>query len=148
MKKVSEEFISIRDQIKELSLLFDPIELLSRISLLTNFVPVENTDLNANLRQLPILYMLTALCLQNDVKQFGVKIPETKDLEQIVDLIEKLFITFNLEQIAIDEPVSSHNDSDSIILAARLQKMMGDINASAYYFQSYNLSVGIFTEFN
>src|SRR5262245_52122834 len=93
------DLAAIRSQIEDFALKFDPVELLLRLSRLSNFVPASDTSHNWTLREMPLLYLLAIICLRNKIEKFAGATPISDELEQIVTLLEQFVIAFNMQQI-------------------------------------------------
>ncbi|MCD6381804.1 MAG: hypothetical protein J7L43_02400, partial [Candidatus Aenigmarchaeota archaeon] len=136
----------IQHEIESLIKGIDPVELLSHVSLLSLFFAEGKPELNQDLKEKPILHFLAGLCLKNGRQ--ADRNPSNQEIEKIVKLIEEYFdyyLQYLVFQSAKKEQVS---EIDDLILYARLQKIISQINPSIYPFQLKDLLKNVFGRFD
>ncbi|MBE3128148.1 MAG: hypothetical protein IMZ60_00515 [Actinobacteria bacterium] len=138
LKKVLEKSISD----------IDAIELLSHISLLTQYGPAgDSQDLTLmKIREIPLLHFLTGFILKN--KNVGTKVPDDDLIYKILDLLEK-YHSYTVLELGLHKSKNKDiTDNDELIFKARMQKIVSQINPSIYEYQLKDLINCIFTHFN
>ena len=128
----------LESQIKDI----DPVELLSHISLLSQFFPEGKPESNQDLREKPILHFLAGLCLKNG--NHSNSHPDNQEIEKIIELLNEYFIYYSQDLIFQSAKKEQVSEIDSLILCARLQKIISQINPSIYPFQLENLLKNVF----
>ena len=128
----------LESQIKDI----DPVELLSHISLLSQFFPEGKPESNQDLREKPILHFLAGLCLKNG--NHSNRHPDNQEIEKIIELLNEYFIYYSQDLIFQSAKKEQVSEIDSLILCVRLQKIISQINPSIYPFQLENLLKNVF----
>jgi len=128
----------LESQIKNI----DPVELLSHISLLSQFFPEEEPELNQHLREMPILHFLAGLCIKNG--KHSNRYPENQEIEKIIKLLNEYFIYYSQDLILNGAKKEQVLEIDGLILSARLQKLINQINPNIYPFQLEDLLKNVF----
>ena len=128
----------LESQIKDI----DPVELLSHISLLSQFFPEGKPESNQDLREKPILHFLAGLCLKNG--NYSNRHPDNQEIGKIIELLKKYFIYYLLDLVFQSAKKEQVSEIDSLILCARLQKIISQINSSIYPFQLEELLKNVF----
>jgi len=131
----------IKQELESLIKGIDPVELLSQISLLSQFFPEGKPESNQDLRDKPILHFLTGLCLKNG-NNSNIH-PDNQEIGKIIELLDEYFY---YPQDLIFQSVKKEQVSeiDGLILSARLQKIISQINPNVYPFQLEDLLKNVF----
>ncbi len=124
----------------------DPVELLCHISFLSQFRPVDAQDINRELRDRPLIHLITGLCMK--IEKISTKTPGNEEVGEVIELLEKYFI--NYSQILMFKSTMKDKvpPSDGIILQARLQKMMSQVTSNHYPFQLEDILSGLYSNFD
>jgi hypothetical protein len=152
LKQIYDDAIKKKNELKDILekaiLNIDPIELLSHISLLTQYGPEgDSQDFSLmKIREIPLLHFLTGYVLKN--KKIGTKIPDDDLVYNILDLLEKYHSYTVLELGLYKAKNKDITDNDELIFKARMQKIVSQINPSIYEFQLKDLINCIFTHFD
>ncbi len=137
--KIKQEIESV---IKEV----DSVELLSQISLITHFVPEGKPESNQDLRDKPTLHFLAGLCLKTG--NHSNRLPDNQEIGRVVELLDKYFIYYSQDLILQSVKRKQVPQSDGLILSARLQKLISQINPGMYQFQLEDLLKNVFGKFD
>jgi len=132
----------IEQELESLIKDIDPVELLSHISLLSQFFPEGEPESNQNLREKPILHFLTGLCLKNG--NHSNRHPDNQEIGKIMELLDEYFIYYSQDLIFQSAKKEQVSEIDGLILCARLQKIISQINPSIYPFQLEELLKNVF----
>ena len=124
----------------------DPVELLSHISLVSQYIPKDRPETNQYLRDQPTLHFLVALCLKNGNPDD--KPPDNQEIDRIIKLLEKYFIYYSQDLIFQSVKKEQASEVDGLILSARLQKINSQINSNIYQFQLEHLLGNVFDKFD
>lgn len=144
LKAVYEYAVQERDRAKQeienIVKRVDPVELLSHISLVTQFVPEGHRDsiqFLQRLREKPALHFITGLCLKNSI--LTDTRPTNQEVGQVMELLDKYFIHHSQDLIFQSVKNEEVPEVDGVILLARLQKMVSAINRGMYEYQLHDL---------
>jgi len=127
----------------------DLVELLSRVSFFSlftfshHFATKKMQELIPQLREKPILPFLTGLCLKKSYHPN--RLPNNQEVQEIVELLNNYFDCFPLAYTfqSIEKEFNS-KDEGTLILLARLHKIISQINPNIYKFQLEDLLKNIF----
>lgn len=122
-----------KDQIEHLIIDLDPIELLSHVAFISQYVPEGNLEINQHIREIPALHLLSGLCLK--IHKPGNRHPDNREIETLLEAVESYF-TFFMQDIVLQSfKKDTVSDTDGLILQARLQRIVRQVNATIYPFQ-------------
>jgi len=136
----------IKRKIESVIKKLDPVELLSHISLVSQYIPKDRPETNQYLRDQPSLHFLVALCLKNGNPDD--KPPDNQEIGRIIKLLEKYFIYYSQDLIFQSVKKEQALEVDDLILSARLQKINSQINSNIYQFQLEHLLRNVFDKFD
>ncbi len=136
----------IKQELESLIKDIDPVEVLSHISLLSQFFPEGKSESNQDLRDKPILHFLAGLCLKNG--NHSARHPENQEIEKIIKLLDEYFIYYLQELIFQSAKKEQAPEIDFLILSTRLQKIISQIKSSIYPFQLEDLLKNVFGKFD
>lgn len=134
----------VKKQIEGIIKGVDPVELLCQISLLTQFFPEGKPESNQDLTDKPTLHFLAGLCLKNGNP--SNKHPNNQEIVKTMDLLDKYFLYDFQELILQSAKKKKVSDLDVLILSARLQKMVSQINPNIYKFQLEDFLQNVFSK--
>ena len=92
-EEIKQEQQELESLIKDI----DPVELLSHISLLSQFFQEGKPESNQDLREKPILHFLAGLCLKNG--NYSNRHPDNQEIGKIIELLNKYFIYYSQDLI-------------------------------------------------
>ncbi len=133
-------------QIEHIIVDLDPIELLSHIAFISQYIPEGNPEINQNIREYPSLQFLSGLYLK--FREPGTRHPENKEIEMLLETVESYFTFFMQDLILQSFKKDTVSDTDGLILQARLQRIVRQVNATIYPFQLDILIRDLFSHFD
>ena len=136
----------IKQQIDDILKDIDPVELLSHISLCSQFIPEGEPESNQDLRDKPTLHFLAGLCLKSE--SLGNRHPDNQEVGKIIELLDKYFSYFSVGITFQGVEREQGSEVSELILLARLQKMISQINPEGYRFQIESLLRSVFGKFD
>ncbi len=134
----------IKDEIESLIEEVDPVGLLSCVSLISQFSLEGRLELNQDLRDRPILHFLTGLCLKNGIH--SNRPPTNQEIEEIIELTKEYFDYYLQDLIFQTSKKEQVSAISGLILSARLQKIISQINSSIYLFQLEDFLTSVFSK--
>ena len=136
----------VKQQIEDIIKDVDPVELLLHLSLLSQFIPEGEPESNQDLRDKPTLHFLVGLCLKSE--NLDNRPPDNQEVSKIIELLDKYFIYFSQGITFQSVKKEQVSEVDELILLAKLQKMISQINSNGYQFQLENLLRSVFGKFD
>lgn len=124
----------------------DPIETLSRIAFISQYIPEGDLEINQHIRDIPVLQLLSGFCLK--IPKPGDRYPENKELEMLLDKVEAYFVFFMQDLILQGFKKDTISETEGLILEARLHRIIRQINATIYPFQLNILIRELFSTFD
>lgn len=141
-ENVENEINNIISKLLETITNYDIVELLPKISIISQFLPEETSDYIRDLREKPILQFLTGFCLKHN--SFGQEMPTLGDVKNVMDSLNEYFKLLYQKLIFEDTRKEESDWSDFIIFSAKNQKILEQVNPGKYPFQNEDLIMGIF----
>lgn len=123
----------------------DSVELLSHISLVTQFAPegqLESSQFLQDLREKPTLHFLTGLCLR--VGRHTDILPTNQQVGKVLEQLNRYFIFYSQGLVLQSVKKEQVPDVDGVILSSRLHKIIGAINRGMYEYQLHDLLANTF----
>ncbi len=123
---------------------FDKVEIMAHASLLTQFQPFDEPELNSELRDIPILNYIIGLCLKSE--NTTNIIPNPKTNSEIIHLAKEYLLNFTRKlssQVSISDRTL---EEEQLILSARLINLINQVTPSKYEFQGEEMFLGIFNQ--
>ena len=136
----------IQHEIESLITEIDPVELLSHVFLRSQFFLERKPELNQDLEEKPIMHFLAGLCLKKGRQ--SDRHPNNQEIEKIIKLIEEYFDYYLQNLVFQSTKKDQVSKFDYLILSARLQKIISQINPSIYPFQLKDLLKNVFGRFD
>lgn len=132
-KDAQKECEDILDTIVEYLDEFDKNEIISHITLVTQFYPSGNSEVNEAIREIPLLEHIVGLCLNKDNKSSNI--PHPSIIAQIINLTKTYILNYHLQLMFDGSKNEKKQEDEEIILTSRLIGLTKKINPGFYRFQ-------------